>query len=561
MRWTSMEFKATESCYKPQPIWLWNTKLNTDETTDKLDKINLAGFGGFSVSPSAGLSAGYLSGEWFRNLSAALKGAADKSMESWVFDESPGSSSYSNAGIDSKGLELQQKFLRFETGEKTNERTIIFSDGCHFYYDVNPFCIDVYSEDSASVFISEAYLPYTSKLQESFTGFMLNTASYFTEEIPWSFTFPAEYKKAYGEELLDVLIQLFRPVGEYKSTRYKFWRLVFELFETNFLKPIYDWCNEKGLKLTVINQHGTVDKSFVNAPLMSKSRYSHIPCIVAESPEDISEAEAIMLSSAMHQTGKSQAAAILYSFCGHGRSSEELKHMAQQYLVRGINKIIPSAVPYSLDGFRKNTVSTPVICQNHRFPETNLFSNYISTVCKILTEGAANFDTLLIHNQTSALKTFDAQPKENCYLANTLGSAISKLEKKHIPFHIGDEILLEKLAYVDGDTLVVGQNRYKTIVLTENPELSEYMSKLLTEFERGGGFITMPDSLPESNVCDNENLLYTIRSFPNCEVHYFVNNSSESFTASISKGSKLIDVSTGELLPFFGNIPTTLTAA
>lgn len=547
-----MDFKVSDNRYKPQPIWLWNSKLNIDETTLRADRIKSAGFGGFSVGPSSGLSTTYLSDEWFRNLSAALKSAADNSMESWICDEMPGFLSYSKTSIDSKGLEFQQKFLRLESGEKTNERTIIFSDGCHFYYDVNPFSIDVYNEDSASLFINEAYLPYLSKTHEKFTGFMLDTSAYFTEDIPWSFSFPAEYKNTYGEELLDVLAELFRPVGNYKSTRYKFWSLVANLFETRFLKPIYDWCNENELQLTLINHGGVNNKSFINAFSMTKSRYSHIPCVVAESSEDISPANALMTSSVMHQFGKNQSAAILYSSIGHSRTLEEIKHMAQQYLVRGINKIIPASLSYSLEGFRKNTVSTPFICQNFRKDENNYFNNCISTVSKILTEGNADFDTLLIHNQTSALKEFDTTASGDDILLTELESTINKLEKKHIPFHIGDEILLEKTAYVKGNQLIVGNKSYSTVVLTENPVLSESTSRLLSEFECGGGFIVMADSLPDSDICDNENLLYTYRSFPDCKIHYFVNNSSDSFTASIPRGSKIADASTGETLPFFG---------
>lgn len=547
-----MDFKVSDNRYRPQPIWFWNSKLNIDETAFKVDKINSAGFGGFYVGPSAGLSTAYLSDEWFRNLSVALKGAADRSMESWICDEMPGFSSYSHASIDSKGLDFQQKFLRYESGEKTNERTIISSDGYHFYYDVNPFSIDVYSKESADLFIKEAYMPYLSNTTESFTGFMLDTSAYFTEDIPWSFSLPAEYKNTYGEELLDVLVELFRPVGNYKSTRYKFWRLIANLFETNFLSPIYDWCKGNNLKLSLITPQGDNHMSFINAFSMMRSNFSHIPCVVADSPEDVSPANALMTSSVMYQLGKEQSAALLYYSCGHSRSFEELKHMAQQYLVRGINKIIPAVLSYSLTGFRKNTVSTPFLCQQFRSDENNYFSDYVSSVSKILTEGRADFDTLLIHNQTYALNNFDVAEKEDDILLDEFLSTINKLEKKHIPFHIGDEILMEKSAYVKGDTLFVGNNGYKTVVLTENPVLSENTSRLLTEFERGGGFIVMADSLPDNDICNNENLLYTTRSFQDCEIHYFVNNSSESFTASIPRGSKILDVSTGELSPFFG---------
>ena len=61
---------------------------------------------------------------------------------------------------------------------------------------------------------------------------------------------PGKYEEEYGENLLDHLEELFHPLPGYEKTRLQFWRLVTKLFNRNFAKQIYDWCDERGLRLT-----------------------------------------------------------------------------------------------------------------------------------------------------------------------------------------------------------------------------------------------------------------------------------------------------------------------
>ena len=523
-----MDFKNIESSYNPIPLWMWNSKLNINSTASMAEKFAKSGFGGFCITPGSGLSARYLSEEWLRNISAALDCAADISAEGWICDRLQGFSGFAKSDIYSKGLKYQQKFLRFESGDKTNDRTIIYSDGYHFYYDVNPYDIDYFNSSAASEFVSKAYTPYKDK---SISGILLNAPTFGEDNIPWSFSFPAEYKSMYGEELLDVLAELFRPVGNYQSTRRKFYGMVNKLYSENIVSVIYDLFSQSDVSIAL-----SVDSAddYCQVP---GSSYADLYCCQAPSPINVSRVDAITTSSAAKQNGK-KAGAILYSACGHSRNFNELKNMAEQYLVRGITKIFPCHIPYSFDGFRKNTVSTPFILSEMTNAVNTKFCNAVSRISKVLSCGEECCDTLLIRNFTVSRAVLE--------------ETISILEKKHIPFDIVDETVIKECGYVEEGSLVIGKRRYKTIVLTESTEFLESTTRILTEFESRGGFITMASSLKENEICNNENLLYTARSFPDYKIHYFVNNSQEVFTASITAGNKLLDAVTGEISPFFG---------
>ena len=61
------------------------------------------------------------------------------------------------------------------------------------------------------------------------------------------------------------------------------------------------------------------------------------------------------------------------------------------------------------------------------------------------------------------------------------------LKRNIIRFHFGDEILMERHARVEGKEIVVGAQRYKTIILPQNNGFLENTQKLLDEFRSNGG--------------------------------------------------------------------------
>lgn len=540
-----MDFKNSHSRGNNIALWSWNEKLNIENTLLNLDKILKSGFNGFCIKSQSGLSNRFLGDGWMRNVDAVINKAAESNARVWIFDENGGFSGTANGTINSENLLFQQKFLRFESGEKTNDRSIISKDGYHFYYDVNPYYVDVFDKNVSCEFIKKAYAPYAEKFPEKIETLVCSLMLFFTKNIPWSFSFPAEYKKAYGEELLDVLQELFRPVGNFKDTRAKFWNLVSLLFAQNFVKPIFDFCSENNISLALNFSEEHLESNPLFLGFASAYEYSHMPTIQLYSRNDSAPFFPIYAASVCEQLEKKGSNAIILLNSGYGTTLDDYKRIAQQQLVRGINHIVSPCEASSLYGDTKYDNSNISLFHFTDNEEYQKLTNYLSSIENIFSEGDADFDTLLIRSIS------DDFIKDNS-AENTLYNSIKILEEKHIPFHIGDELILKKYAYVENDTLVVWKRRYKTIVLTTDCILSDSTTKLLTQFESNGGFIVMADSLPDNEICDNKNLLYTYRKFSDYKIHYFVNNSSEEFVASISNADKMLDINSGDVIPFYG---------
>ncbi len=549
-----MDFKNIDKKYRPFSMWSWNEKLNTTKTSTQAGIINNAGFGGFFVNARAGLQTPYMGEEWFRNISCAVDEAQKESMQSWICDENGSPSGFGNGVVNSNGLDFQQKYLRMEAGEKTNDRTIICVNGYHFYYDVNPYYVDTLNKNAVKCFIEEIYEKYYDKLNNSFDGFLTREVQISKNGIPWSFTLPAEYKKMYGEELLDHLEELFRPVGNYEDTRIKFYYLITTLFSQNYVKQIFDWCNERSIKFSgnLVYCDTQKDRITSSGTPLPHYRYMHMPSIICRGKKEVNPVDVLGISSVSHQFGKKEIASESYCAFGHNVDFDDLKRVFELQAVRGITRLCCQAQSYSLRGLRKRDYPPCLFFQNPTWDEFKIFNDTVSRISMLLSEGKAKFDTLLISNTTSAWAQFNGEEIYGEDYASELNEAIDTLEKKHIPFHIGDEIIIEQHARVEDGAIVIGTQKYKSIVLPKHKTLLPSTVRILNEFERAGGFITLCDSIKGNDICSNENLLYTTREFDDFTMHYFVNNSYEEFTCEITKGTKMLDVQTGEILPFYG---------
>ncbi|MBR5505414.1 MAG: glycoside hydrolase, partial [Clostridia bacterium] len=275
----NMDFKNVPNKYRPIPFWSWNEKLDLAETDEQIDKMNAQGMGGFFMHARGGLQTEYMGSEWFDNVRLCAQKCKENGMLAWAYDENGWPSGFGGGLVNGKGEEYQQKYLRFEKGEKHTERTIANTDGYHFYYDVNPFYVDTLDAKVTLEFLDSVYTPYYEKFGSELEGFFTDEPQISQNGIPWSLIMPDEYLSAYGEDLLKVLPELFLETGTYKDTRVKFWHLVTELFSKNFMKPIYERCNEYGYKLTghLVLEEDLYRQLVCNGACMPHYEYFTIP--------------------------------------------------------------------------------------------------------------------------------------------------------------------------------------------------------------------------------------------------------------------------------------------
>jgi len=549
-----MDFKNIDKKYRPVPFWSWNEKLDTKETARQIEIMDKAGIGGYFMHARGGLETEYMGKEWFDNVEVGITEGKKRGMEAWAYDENGWPSGFGNGMVNGLGVEYQQKYLRCEKYSSHGENTICVKDGYRFYYDVNPFYVDTLSEEVVACFIDKIYKPYYEKYGSGFKGFFTDEPQISRNGIPWSLTLPNEYKKAYGEDLTEVLKELFYDVGDYKNTRIKFYKLITDLFSKNFMKQIYDWCTEHGLEFTghLVCEDTPAWQLLCNGACMPHYEYLHMPGIDCLGRGGFPLLP-LQVSSACHQLGKKAILTETFGVSGHGVEFDELKHMTEWQLVRGVTRICPHLEGYSLRGIRKRDYPPAMYHQQPWWEEYSTFVDAVSRTGMLLCEGEAKFDTLLMHPQTSAW-TFCTgfNTDEVDERLKKFPEDIRLLESKQILFHLGDETLMERHGRVEGNELVIGCQRYKRIVLTDHVCFMENTQRLIDEFRANGGVVLTAEEVEANTICDSRSLTYTCRHFPDFDMHYFVNETKEKVVANISKGSKILNQVTGELMPFDG---------
>ena len=580
-----MDFKNIDKKYRPVPFWSWNEKLSPEETKRQAAIMDDTGHGGFFMHARGGLQTEYMGEEWFDNVSAAIEEADARGMHAWAYDENGWPSGFGGGKVNGKGEKYWQKYLRIRPIDADmsdiEPHRVITNDGKYiFYYDVNPYYVDTLSGEVIADFIEEIYVPYYEKFGNSFDGFFTDEPQISRNGLPWSLTLLDEYKKAYGEELAPSLASLFLPVGSFEDVRVKYWKLCTDLFSKNYMKQIYDWCVAHGYGFTghmVLEENLTIQITS-NGTCMPHYEYFTIPGMDWLGRPIFPCLTPVQVASVAAQTGKKQILSETFALCGHNVGHDELKRNYEWMMVRGINLMCQHLLGYSLRGIRKRDYPPAMYYQQPWWDEYKVFNDAMSRVGMILAEGRVKVDTLLMHNMTSAWICYNNGESSaskanaitpefiekgisgvNTYMGkdvkfynDSLVSCATELERKHVPFHFGDETIMERHGRVEGNKLIIGEMEYTTVVLPDYIRFLPNTQKLLDEFKANGGIITTVDMVEASDIIDNPEVTYTVREFDDFKAYYFVNSTDKEQKAKISRGSYAIDLATGDKIDFSG---------
>ena len=600
--------------YRPLPFWSWNAKLDVDETLFQIKEMDKVGLGGFFMYARGGLKTKYMSDEWMDNVRASVNDAKERGMEPWGYDENGWPSGFGSGAVTGLGSKYHQKYIYMEITDAPVQReftvtNIKAEDGknMHFYYETNRFYIDAMDSNVTEAFIASTHKKYKEALGDDFK----KMSGFFTDEpqlsrknksIPWSLVLPDEYKKAYGEDLLKNLHHLFITSDNCHKTRHNFWKLVAKLFSENFMKKIYDWCNENDAMLT---GHLVLEETFSgqldsNAACMPSYMYMHIPGVDKLGRSVSRDLLMPQLASVCAQTGKKQVLTESFALCGWDVSFEELKWILEWQMVKGANLLCQHLSGYSLAGIRKRDYPAGHFYQNPWWDDYKMFNDFASRVGMLLAEGEIRCEVLVLHTIASAwidrCDDHHWQSEVNKNYSYKLVDIITELDKNQILSHLGDESIMEKMARVEGDSLIIGEMTYKVIIVPPSKNIDKNTLALLKEFKQNGGKLIFCGEIPSyvsgekddsvraladihtesseqivsfipneqkfislksegKDVCDVQ---YTERKFEGCTMYYLVNTYSEKETATFEAPGKslaMFDYMTGEIkkYPFAKN--------
>ena len=560
-----MDFKNVDKKYRPIPFWSWNEKLDVEETKRQIRMMDEAGIGGYFMHARGGLATEYMGEEWFENIKASIEEGDKLGMHSWAYDENGWPSGFGGGKVNGLGVEYQQKSLHcepFAEDNKNAENTILVKDGVRYFYRVNEFYVDTLDKKVIKKFIDEIYAKYYEKFGSAFDGFFTDEPQILRGDgYPWSFILEESFKERYGYSLIDNLDMLFFDRDGCEDVRVDYWQLITELFSEAFFKQIYDFCDAHGYKLTghLVLEEDLMSQIVSNGACMPHYEYFHVPGMDWLGRPVTECLTPMQLSSASAQLGKKQILTETYAASGHSVSHDELKRILEWQMVHGVNLLCTHLEGYSLRGIRKRDYPPAMYYQQPWWSDMKVFFDAMSRVGMLIAEGRVNVDTLLIHPQTTAWTiyngfefTAESSKKIREYNDSFLADMRS-IEDKHVEYHLGDETLMKRHGKVKNGELVIGNMRYKTVVLPTNyKKFLPNTERLLDEFRMAGGRIISVDEVKANDITEPSRLGFTSRSFDDFDMYYFVNTDNSELSATFKKGDKLLEIETGELVPFSG---------
>ncbi|MBR4762263.1 MAG: hypothetical protein IK086_06470, partial [Clostridia bacterium] len=350
--------------YRPAPFWSWNEKLDVWETKSQIKRMKDAGIGGFFMHARGGLQTEYLSGEWFDNITASLHEGEKCGMLAWGYDENGWPSGFGGGKVNGLGLHFQQKYLRcVETDCPVCDEFTLANVECggkiyRCYFEVNPFYVDTLNPEVIGEFLKSTHEKYREKLKGDFKklkGFFTDEPQASRNGVPWSFNLEKEYEKIYGEPIREHLPKLFYRLEGFEEFRFRYWRLVRDLFSDSFMGVIGKWCKENGCALTghMVLEEDYFEHILANGCCMPSYEFMDIPGMDHLCRGMPSLQTEMQLTSAANQLGKKQILSETFAACGWNVSFEDMRRIYEHQLVHGVNLLCQHLESYSLRGIRK----------------------------------------------------------------------------------------------------------------------------------------------------------------------------------------------------------------
>ncbi len=512
--------KGDLNAYKSIPFWSWNDKLNPQMLRRQIRAMKKAGMGGFFMHARGGLQTEYLGKDWMEAVESCIDEAKKLGMDAWCYDENGWPSGF--AGM--KLLEDPENLVHYIVCEhkKAHDpaalavyiiegediRRVSEDVGDHDYicvYDrVNTSNVDVLNPKVVRKFLDETHEKYYAQFGEHFgktmLGFFTDEPQYFRYDTAYTPVLLEAFATEYGEDVLDYLGALFVDCRQAKQFRFRYWRLMNKLFIESYAKQVFDWCEEHNCMLTghAIEEEHLFTQMWCCAGVMPFYEYQHIPGIDWLGRKLADELSSRQVSSVAMQLGKKHIITETFALTGWDVTPRELKQIAENQYVHGVNSMCHHLYAYSIRGQRKRDYPAFFSEHNPWCRDFESFNNYFTTLGYMLAESTEVVDVALIHPMHSAYLTYNRRKDRKSIekLENDFHVLIERLGAAGVGHHYIDELLLEKHGRVAEDKLIVGKCAYSVVLIPEMDGLDASTAALLAEFVARGGKICLAGKRP-----------------------------------------------------------------
>jgi len=313
----------------------------------------------------------------------------------------------------------------------------------------------------------------------------------------WSSDFLEEFQKRRGYDLKPHLPALVNDMGpQTKALRRDWGRTLYELLNERFLAPIQDWAKRHGTRFR-IQDYG------VPAAAISSNAYADIPD--GEGAQWKVVRAARWASSASHLYNRPVTSSETWTWL-HSPSFRatplDVKAEADIHFLQGINQLIGHGWPYSAPG-----VEYP----GWRFYAAAVFNEknpwwivmpdvakYLQRISFMMRQGSpANDVAVYLPNDDGWAHMQPGNPHLIEVLRERIGpDLMPAIFEAGYNLDFFDDDSFKQVGRVENGSLVLGQNKYKIVILPGVETIPIDIYKKFDEFVRGGGVLIATKRTP-----------------------------------------------------------------
>ncbi len=560
--------------YRSAPFWAWNEKLDPEELKRQVREMNEQGMGGFIIHSREGLETEYLSDEWMDCVAETLEEADRQEMEAWIYDEDKWPSGSAGGLVSTKGsgeftaravtaellsrdefesrdadpgrvlgifiLSLApgdpgrlESFTPWNPGisSPSGDHVLIcreeISGPSEWYNNLAP--PDNLNPRSIQCFLDMTHEKYRERFSEHFgrtvRGFFTDEPnfcdffSHFTPGrpwLPWSSVYGETFLEKRGYSPAEILPLLFFKGKGAEKARYDYWLTLTELFQSSYMKQIYQWCDRNGLELTghVLYENDLGYSVRVSGAAMPHYRYMHAPGIdiLGDCRQEYLTVK--QCTSVANQFGRKTVFTETYGTTGWEFDFAGQKRIGDWQFVMGVNKRCQHLALYSLSGCRKRDYPPSFNYHNNWWPHDHILEDYFARLSSCVTRGDVERGILLIHPMGSYwMKSGSAMDEDlnNCQMnmgwmdrhildLNREGDILNRLARdllmSRFDFDFGDEMIMGEEGRITDGGVAIGLRTYHTVIVPRVETLMASTLSLLEEFAAAGGTLYWVEPFP-----------------------------------------------------------------
>lgn len=544
------EFRQPPIAFRGAPFWAWNDRLQPEELARQVRDMQAHGMGGFFMHSREGLETVYMGSEWLECIRETVRVAKETGMGAWLYDEDRWPSGAAGGLVPARGGDAfrakavtveecatfpqsQSDVLaifavtlrdgRLTALRRSRDRPALTSEETLLVFrrEVSApsewFNDDAYADnlnpDAVAAFIDITYEGYRKEIGPEFGKAV---PGIFTDEpnigaaavrsgrraLPWTDGLPDYFRARRGYDVLDILPWLFYDGEGANRARHDFWHTLSQRFTEAYSKQLGEWCERNGLAFTghYLYEPELGRAILCGGAIMPHYRYQHVPGIDMLTEQNHEFTTIKQCTSVANQFGRKQVLSETYGCTGWEFTFEGQKWVGDWQYVLGVNLRCQHLALYTLRGCRKRDYPPSFNYNTTWWKYDQVVEDYFARLGRVLTEGDAVRDVLLIHPiATGWTMLGEGRASEGLVTAygEQLNEFVQALLATHYDFDFGDEQILATDARVDGNCVRVGRAPYQVVVIPPGTRtLFASTVTLLERFVAAGGKVIAVEPLP-----------------------------------------------------------------